>query len=274
MLNNRLITALILIPLVVLSILNLSTEVLEWFSAGVIVIAAWEWFSIIKIGSIRQRNISLMILSMFGVFAWLLLNPNTLLLLVIISWVVAILLIINYAYVALPILVFTLFFNRYFGFIIVAILLIVFWLSIILLHQSSLGRQHLFYIMVTIWLADSGGYFVGKCLGNRCLARVISPNKSCEGVYGALALGIIWSFISYIYGMNGNLNFFSWIALTIFTVMLSIVGDLFESLFKRIHQVRDSGNLLPGHGGMLDRIDGLLAGIPAFVVGLSVLGAL
>ena len=114
MLNNRLITALILMPLVVLSVLNLSTEILEWFSAGVIVIAAWEWFSIIKIGSIRQRNISLMILGMFGIFAWLLLNPNTLLLLVIILWGVAILLIINYAYVALPVLVFTLFFNRYF----------------------------------------------------------------------------------------------------------------------------------------------------------------
>ena len=132
----------------------------------------------------------------------------------------------------------------------------------------------LLYVMVSVWLADTGGYFAGKKWGKDKLAKVISPNKTWQGVYGALALTSIWAVLAYLLNINGSLSLLAWLGLTLVTVLISIVGDLFESLFKRAHQVKDSGNLLPGHGGILDRIDSLIAAVPIFVAGLAVLGAL
>lgn len=275
MLKQRLITAAILIPIVVFAILKLPTNILQWCIAGITILAAWEWFSIIGLQVISQRSVSFITMFVAALCVWLYLPPEIVLLIASIVWLTAAALIIRYAHSALSEKMAGLFANKVFGLLVVIMVLIPFWISAMVLHQSSsLGPQQLLYVMVTVWLADTGGYFAGKRWGKQHLAKVISPNKTWQGVYGALALAGIWAIIAFLVGIHGDLSFFTWMILTFVTVMFSIAGDLFESLFKRSHQVKDSGNLLPGHGGILDRIDSLLAATPVFVAGLAVLGAL
>jgi phosphatidate cytidylyltransferase len=273
MLKQRLITAAILIPLVVLAILKLPTNVLQWCIAGVTLLAAWEWFAIVGIHTILQRSISFISLIAAAVCASLYLSPDILVLFGAVVWLLATLLVFRFAHISLPTSVAKVFADKYFGFFIAIMVLVPFWFSSIFLHQSSsLGPQQLLYVMVTVWLADSGGYFAGKRWGKQPLAKVISPNKTWQGVYGALVLVGIGALVAYMLGINGQLSLITWLLLTMITAIFSIAGDLFESLFKRSHQVKDSGNLLPGHGGILDRIDSLLAAVPVFVTGLIVLG--
>ena len=111
---------------------------------------------------------------------------------------------------------------------------------------------------MTVWIADTAAYFAGKRFGKRKLAPSISPGKTWEGVMGALVATTAFSFLlSYLTHQS------YWFVLVFWGVMvLSILGDLFESLIKRQAGVKDSGNLLPGHGGVLDRIDGLTSSLP------------
>jgi phosphatidate cytidylyltransferase len=275
MLKQRLMTAAILIPLVVLAILKLPTVVLQYCIAAVVLLAAWEWFAIVGIRSVLQRSVSFIALIIAAVCANFYLSPDLIVLIGAAVWFLATLLVVCFAHISLPDAVAKVFSDKYFGFFIAVIVLIPFLFTSTLLHQSSLlGPQQLLYVMVTVWLADSGGYFAGKRWGKQPLAKMISPNKTWQGVYGALVLVAVWAVIGFMLGINGQLPLSTWIVLTMITTVLSIVGDLFESLFKRSHQVKDSGNLLPGHGGILDRIDSLLAAVPAFVAGLAVLGTI
>ena len=273
MLKQRLITAAILIPLVVLAILKLPTHVLQWFIAGVTLLAAWEWFAIVGIHSVLQRSISFISLIAAAVCVSLYIPPDIIVLIGAVVWLLATLLVFRFAHIALPTSIARIFADKYFGFFVALMVLVPFWFSAISLHQfSSLGPQQLLYVMVTVWLADTGGYFAGKRWGKQPLAKIISPNKTWQGVYGALVLVGIWALVAYKLGINDQLPLITWLVLTLITALISIVGDLFESLFKRSHQVKDSGNLLPGHGGILDRIDSLLAAVPIFVAGLLMLG--
>lgn len=275
MLKQRLITAAVLIPLVVLAILKLPTNILQYCLAAIVALAAWEWFAIIGIHSILQKSISFFALALGLVFTWGYIRSDVLLAFSAIIWILATILIIRFAHINLSKHLTKAFTHKWYGLCMATAVLVPFWFCTLLLHQSSpLGPQQLLYIMVAVWLADTGGYFAGKRWGKHKLAKVISPNKTWEGVYGALVLTSIWAGLAYLLGINGQLSLLSWFALTIAAVLFSIVGDLFESLFKRNHQVKDSGNLLPGHGGILDRVDSLLAAVPTFVAGLAMLGAL
>jgi phosphatidate cytidylyltransferase len=144
-----------------------------------------------------------------------------------------------------------------------------------LVHASlNNGPGLLLFVLVTVWLADTGGYFAGKQFGKHALAREISPNKTWEGALGAIVLSSVWAVLFYFTAGNPTLSLAAWLLISVFIVMISIVGDLFESVFKRCFKVKDSGQLLPGHGGMLDRIDSLLAAVPVFAAVMTVMGAL
>jgi len=142
-------------------------------------------------------------------------------------------------------------------------------------HLLQRGVEYLLSVLAVVWIADIAAYFSGRALGRHKLAPRISPGKTWEGVVGALvvvtlaALGVhvlwpqapVWS--------NRALSGLGWLpamAALWAIVALSIVGDLFESLLKRQAQVKDSGWLLPGHGGVMDRIDATLPTLPAAVL--------
>ena len=136
------------------------------------------------------------------------------------------------------------------------------------------GSEMTLYFLLLIWIADIAAYFSGKKWGKNKLAPDISPGKTVEGVYGALVSAAVSAIIlcialSVIYGkpvtfmVAGDL-----ILLSIITVQISVYGDLFFSLVKRQRGVKDSGNLLPGHGGVLDRVDSLIAAAPVFYAGI------
>jgi phosphatidate cytidylyltransferase len=119
-----------------------------------------------------------------------------------------------------------------------------------------------------IAFADSGAYFGGRQWGKRKLAPAVSPGKTWEGVFSAFAASTLVALAAaWLFGLAGNL-WPAFVVLSLVTVVFSILGDLTESMFKRQAGMKDSGTLLPGHGGVLDRIDSITAAAPVFVVGL------
>jgi phosphatidate cytidylyltransferase len=143
------------------------------------------------------------------------------------------------------------------------------WLALVVLHsRPDHGPWWVLYVIVLIWVADTGAYFSGRYFGGRKLAPAVSPGKTWAGVYGAIAACLIYALAgSRLVQVDG-----AWLAgfllVSLVTVLFSIAGDLFESLLKRKQGVKDSSRLIPGHGGVLDRVDSLLAAAPVFLFGL------
>jgi phosphatidate cytidylyltransferase len=125
---------------------------------------------------------------------------------------------------------------------------------------------------VVIWAADSGAYFAGRRFGRRKLSPRISPNKTVEGLLGGAAAAIVIALIAAPLAGASVAQLPLVALLVLVTVGFSVVGDLFESLLKRHVGAKDSGDLIPGHGGILDRIDSVLAALPVFALGKNWLG--
>lgn len=130
----------------------------------------------------------------------------------------------------------------------------------------------LMYLFLLVWGADSGAYFVGRKLGKKKLAPNVSPNKSVEGLYGGIFTAmLIVVVVEVVYLDLTFAQHILFLILSVITVFSSVLGDLFESMIKRRAGIKDSGRILPGHGGVLDRIDSLLAAAPIFAAGMYVL---
>lgn len=119
------------------------------------------------------------------------------------------------------------------------------------------GLVYIFYSLFIIWATDSGAYFIGRAMGKRKLWPEISPNKTVEGFIGGIVCAVIIGIIFALF-TNINATVSSLIGITIFLSIFGQIGDLVESAFKRHFNVKDSGQFLPGHGGILDRFDSLL----------------
>ena len=131
------------------------------------------------------------------------------------------------------------------------------------------GQELLLYLLVLIAAADVGAYFGGRAFGRRKLAPHVSPGKTWEGfaagMLAAAAVAVAGAFMF-------HMPFWPWLFICELVALVSVVGDLTESMFKRHVGLKDSGRLLPGHGGILDRIDSLTAAAPTFLLGLLALG--
>lgn len=134
------------------------------------------------------------------------------------------------------------------------------------------GESYLIAIILLVAVADSGAYFVGKHFGKTKLAPKISPGKTIEGALGGVGLSLLYGvFLLVLLPFTGGQSA-NFLLLIVIVVMVSISGDLFESVLKRERGVKDSGSLLPGHGGILDRIDALIAASPVAFFGLEAMG--
>ena len=121
-------------------------------------------------------------------------------------------------------------------------------------------------LLVIVWAADCGAYFAGKRFGRVKLIERVSPKKTLEGMVGGVLFAVL---VVSLVTLLSNVSFFqgvSLLAVTVITVLVSVLGDLWESALKRGRGLKDSGSLLPGHGGVLDRIDSLTAAIPIFTL--------
>lgn len=136
------------------------------------------------------------------------------------------------------------------------------------------GGWVLLYTLTLIWVADIGAYFVGKHFGRNKLAPGISPAKTREGVIGGIAGNLVWMFIVFWLSDGWGMALWQFICIGLCASIISVVGDLYESILKREARVKDSGRLLPGHGGVLDRVDGVIAATPVFILGLYAIGAI
>ena len=130
----------------------------------------------------------------------------------------------------------------------------------------------LMYLFLLVWGADSGAYFVGRKFGNKKLAPNVSPNKSVEGLYGGILTALVIVVVVEVVYLDLTLvQHLLFLILSVVTVFSSVLGDLFESMLKRRSGIKDSGRILPGHGGVLDRIDSLLAAAPVFAASMYIL---
>lgn len=143
------------------------------------------------------------------------------------------------------------------------------FLALARLYQQERGHELVVFVLVLAWAADIGAYFAGRHFGRLRLAPVVSPNKTWEGVLGGLAAGVVVALAARAWF---GLPAFAFVSLCVAAVLVSVVGDLLESMFKRQRGLKDSGSLLPGHGGILDRIDSLTSSVPLMALGLAWLG--
>ena len=273
MLKQRLITAAVLIPIVIWGIIGLPTMALALLLALVVLGAAWEWGRLIHLRTLWARlgYVGLIGLLMLGL-AFGLGGENfwsvSVLLIAGVWWLVAMAWVIVYRGRQQP--------GHYYawtGAVIGGVVLVPGWLALSFVHgQMDHGPSLMLFFMILVWTADSGAYFVGRKWGRNKLLPFVSPGKTIEGVVGALAAGALVAVLgSWTLGLTLAQGM-SFMLICVATVLFSIVGDLLESLFKRRVGVKDSGGLLPGHGGVLDRIDSITAAAPVFALGLMASG--
>lgn len=267
MLKQRIITALVLLPIALGGFFLLDGAAFALFIGAVVTIGAWEWARLAGFAAqpLRIAYAALVAALLLGLYLVPALAP-WLLGAAVLWWLLATLSVLGYPDS-----------SRYWGglpgkLLIGLLILLPAWQGLVLLKQWPQANALIIAVMVLVWGADIGAYFSGKTFGKRKLAPKVSPGKSWEGLYGGLAASLLITLLVGLqqgWSATGLLLALAGAALV---VLISVVGDLTESMFKRQSGVKDSSNLLPGHGGVLDRIDSLTAAIPLFAALLWLAG--
>ena len=271
MLRTRLISAAIMLPLVVCGVLFLSTPVFALLLAAILLLAAWEWSHLIPVENTTLRIIYTMGIAVLMWLLWQAGLAQTIypLLLVSCAWWLCVLFWLShpqFCAAASPL-------NVNLKMLAGALVVVPAWAALSTLHaRGENGPELTLMLLVLVWLADSGAYFAGRQWGKTKLAPVISPGKTWEGVYGGLLSSLVFAAVVgglYSHSFRWTVKFMLVAAVT---VLFSVAGDLLESLLKRHSGVKDSGRIIPGHGGIFDRVDSLVAAAPMFLIGFLWLG--
>ncbi|WP_163372572.1 phosphatidate cytidylyltransferase [Endozoicomonas acroporae] len=259
MLKERIITAVILAPVALAGVFLLPLTGFGFFIAAIIMLAAWEWANL---SGFEQRSVRLFYALAIGFFCALtLFLPSFLILgLAAVWWLVAFILVGQYPRSARWLE------NKPLRLLMGALTLVPPWLGLYELKQMPDSAWLVVTLLVMVWGADCGAYFAGKRFGRTKLIERVSPKKTMEGLVGGLLVSVLISSIVTLFFSVSFLQGVLLLILTILTVLVSVLGDLWESVLKRHRGVKDSGSLLPGHGGVLDRIDSLTAAVPIFTL--------
>ena len=142
------------------------------------------------------------------------------------------------------------------------------WLACAFLRLQSNGEWKVIFVLALVSVADSGAYFSGSQFGRHKLAPTVSPGKSWEGFWGGLAASVLFALAGWRLLWAPHLSLPALLLIAATTMSASVLGDLLESMLKRHRGVKDSGSILPGHGGVLDRFDSISAAVPVFALGL------
>lgn len=272
MLKQRLVTAAILIPMVLFLIFGLETHYFAVCLGLLVCIGAWEWAGL---SALRTAMAYLYVLVFVAGLGLILVYGDR-------QWlhVIVITGTIWWLFCLLPILGCRAIRRILFGHGLIRagmglVTLIPAWASLLLLHgHVSDGAGILLFLMLLIWVTDSGAYFVGRKWGHTPLAVNISPGKTWEGFWGGLCAGLLLG-LGYVpvFDMDA-MNACLFLVVCLITIVFSVLGDLMESMLKRQSSAKDSGHILPGHGGILDRVDSVAAAGPVFVTGMLGAGLL
>ncbi|MGH8657233.1 MAG: phosphatidate cytidylyltransferase [Gammaproteobacteria bacterium] len=271
MLNERVFTSAVLGPLVVLAVLLLPTLLISVMLGAVGLLGAWEWSALAGWRNTAERlayvgiAAALMALVMRYLNSW---GNEGLLAIGLGWWCIACASVVAYQLKKLE-LPHSPWLRGLAGLLTV----IPSWGAMVSLHGSSdEGPYLLLFLVLLVWAADIGAYVVGRRFGRHHLADRVSPGKTWEGVVGSLGGTALVAGAGMSALIPSHIVAWPFLVLCMLTGLVSIIGDLLESQFKRSAGVKDSGNLLPGHGGVLDRIDSLTAAAPFFVFGVMLLG--
>jgi phosphatidate cytidylyltransferase len=269
MLKQRVITALVLLALLLPALLAETAEPLAGLTLVLITVGAWEWGRLNGLamrGALRLAALCVMLCLFSWTARWAYDAPNHLWTFTGAFWVLVAAWLLRHGVEGWG--------GLHLGIRLVVGLLAL-WLTWVSMYQAKvMGINFLLSVLFLVWVADIAAYFSGRAFGRRKLARAISPSKSWEGVWGGmvgvLSMACLWIWIDSTYPVDTaslftRLQARGWVFFTLatlFLVMMSVAGDLVESLVKRSAGMKDSSQLLPGHGGVLDRVDALLPTLP------------
>jgi len=271
-LRQRVITAAVLGSLALCAIIVLSTPYFSLVLGVVILAGAWEWAALAGWGAPYQRALYVLALALGLLGAWVLMQGpvgfRVIMGVGLLWWLIALVLVWRYQSRGTlghgPRL-----WRGGAGWLV----MIPAWASLVALHGAGeQGVYRVLFLLALIAGADITAFFVGRRWGRTRLASRVSPGKSWEGVAGALAAVFVLAGAAGTLAGLGGSNLAIFLGLCLLTALASVLGDLTESLFKREAGLKDSGHLLPGHGGVLDRIDSLTAAAPLFALGIRWLG--
>jgi len=270
-LKQRIATAIVIAVVFLLALFSLNPYLFSLAVAAVVIYAAWEWSDLSSISGIPLRLVYTAVLAVFLVIAAYVLglsiegsielDPGRSLLMTMVPWWAIALLWVQ-GYPSSAILWGSGWVRGVMGFFV----LVPTWSALVILIHSAQGEWVILLVVMVVALADIGAYFSGRHFGKHKLASSVSPKKTWEGLLGGVVVNVV---VVILLGAMLKLDSRTWALLAMMimiTVLASVLGDLLESMVKRHRGIKDSGSILPGHGGVLDRVDSLTAALPVFTL--------
>lgn len=260
MLKQRIITAAWLAPLVLAGLFGLDGQNYALFTAFIVLLATWEWSNLAGITSSLGRVATVVGMLMLMLLLWHFDGESAagLLWLSALGWLINLYWVTHYPEKAHQ-------WQSPSRRLIMGLwVLLPCWAGFNVLGET--GGIWLLYVLLLVWMADIGAYFAGRAWGRRKLAPRVSPGKTWEGVAGGLVATLVLGLVFSVWQQLSVGGSSVLLLITAVVTLASVLGDLLESMLKRYRQIKDSSQLLPGHGGILDRIDSLTAAVPLFAL--------